>query len=34
VHACAPPASAMVVRFEARASAGQLDAVLGERTQE
>ncbi|MGH7434791.1 MAG: hypothetical protein ACRENE_03880 [Polyangiaceae bacterium] len=34
VHACAPPASALVVRFEARASAGQLDAVLGERTRE
>jgi hypothetical protein len=34
VHACAAPASPLVVHFEARASAGQLDAVLGERTRD
>lgn len=32
VRACAPPAGPAAVRFEARASAGQLEAVLGERT--
>jgi hypothetical protein len=32
VHACAPPSGPVQVRFEARASAGRLDAVLGERT--
>ncbi len=34
VRACAAPATGAVVRIEARASAGQLDAVLGERTQD
>jgi hypothetical protein len=32
VRACAPPAAARDVRFEARASAGRLEAVVGERT--
>jgi hypothetical protein len=32
VHVCAGPGAPSTVRFEARASAGQLDAVLGERT--
>jgi hypothetical protein len=32
VRACALPAAAREVRFEARASAGRLDAVVGERT--
>jgi hypothetical protein len=34
VHACAPPAGAAPMHFEARASAGQLEAVVGERTQD
>jgi hypothetical protein len=32
VRACAPADAARTVRFEARASAGRLDAVVGERT--
>jgi hypothetical protein len=32
VRACAPPEAARSVRFEVRASAGHVDAVLGERT--
>jgi hypothetical protein len=34
VRACAPPAGAAPMHFEARASAGQLEAVVGERTQD
>jgi hypothetical protein len=34
VRVCAPPAAPKTVRFEARASAGKVDAVLGERLQE
>jgi hypothetical protein len=32
VRACAPADAARTVRFEARASAGKLDAVIGART--
>jgi hypothetical protein len=32
VHACAPPTTARSIRFEARATAGKLDAVIAERT--
>jgi hypothetical protein len=34
VRVCAAPSQPMPVRFEARASAGQLDVVVGERTQD
>ena len=32
VHVCSPADAARGVRFEARASAGHMDAVIGERT--
>ena len=32
VRACAPPDAARSVRFDLRASAGRLDAVIGEQT--